>query len=303
MKGERDARRKRPGHAPNLYCPRDVVDARRGQPHAPLVLMCTLIAFHQVWNDAPLVVATNRDEAYDRPSAPPRWLDGEPAALAPLDERAGGTWMGANERGLWVGLTNRRAEAHDPCLRSRGLLCRELLGAESAVAAVARLESLDERYNPFHVVVADPERMVLVEHEAGRSAARRLPPGCHLVTNRPFDETPEEPKARRAWRLLYRSGLWPVEGGSHAPPDLESRLTAVLGDHGEEGRDAICLHGGRYGTKSAAVWRISPSEPPRAARVTLAFAAGPPCSTAFSPLGQDESGRAAVRVDGVESSG
>ena len=62
--------------------------------------MCTLIAFHRVWTDAPLVVATNRDEAYDRPSAPPRWLDGEPAVLAPLDERAGGTWMGASRGGV-----------------------------------------------------------------------------------------------------------------------------------------------------------------------------------------------------------
>lgn len=247
--------------------------------------MCTLIAFHQVWKDAPLVVATNRDEEYDRLSTPPRWLDGDPAALAPLDERAGGTWMGANEHGLWVGLTNRRAEAHDPSLRSRGLLCRRLLGAESAVAAVARLESLEERYNPFHVVVTDAERMVLVEHEAGHSARRRLPAGCHIVTNRPFDETPEEPKARRAWRLLHGSGLWPVDCGSHSPADLDSRLAAVLGDHGAEGRDAICLHGGRYGTKSAAIWRICPARSARAAKITLSFADGPPCSTEFSPVG------------------
>lgn len=247
--------------------------------------MCTLIAFHRVWSDAPLVVATNRDEAYDRPSAPPRWLAGEPPALAPLDERAGGTWMGANERGLWVGLTNRRSGTPDPTLRSRGLLCRELLGAESAAAAAARLESLDERYNPFHVVVADAERMVLVEYESGGSVARRLAAGCHIVTNRPFDETPEEPKARRAWRLLHRSGLWPVARGTRSPGDLDARLAAVLGDHGEAGRDAICLHGGRYGTKSAAVWRISPpGSLGRAADIALAFADGPPCVTEFAPF-------------------
>lgn len=249
--------------------------------------MCTLIAFHRVWRDVPLVIATNRDEAYDRPSAPPRWLAGPPSSLAPLDERAGGTWMGANERGLWVGLTNRRVGSDDPALRSRGLLCRDLLGAENAADAVARLESATDRYNPFHVLAADFDRMILVEHDAEGTRARELPRGCHLVTNRPFDDATAEPKAERARRLLRERGLWPTEPGSPAPADLEARLLAVLGDHGERGADAICLHGGIYGTRSAAVWRVAP---PAAAggpaRVFLAFADGPPCSSPFSSYGE-----------------
>jgi hypothetical protein len=245
--------------------------------------MCTLIAFHRVWRDEPLVVATNRDEAYGRPSAPPRWTGTSPAVLAPVDQRAGGTWMGANEHGLWVGLTNRRSGTDDPGLRSRGLLCRELLDLESAAAAAAAVESLAEPYNPFHVVLADFERMILIEHDAGGSAARRLAPGCHLVTNRPFDRNPEEPKALRVWRLLYRSGLWPVERGAPAPPDLEETLGAVLADHGESGDDAICLHGATGGTKSAAVWRVAPAEAGDGlVRISLAFADGPPCVTSFA---------------------
>jgi hypothetical protein len=193
--------------------------------------------------------------------------------------------MGANERGLWVGLTNRRAGSDDPTLRSRGLLCRELLEAGSAAAAAEIVATLEVRYNSFHAVLADGERMVLVEYEAGRASARRLPSGCHLVTNRAFDATPDEPKAGRAWGLLYQMGLWPVERGNPSPPDLEARLAVVLGDHGQEGRDAICLHGGRYGTKSAGLWRVSPPESSgEAARVALAFADGPPCSAPFSSI-------------------
>lgn len=255
--------------------------------------MCTLIAFHGVWEDAPLVVATNRDEAYDRPSSPPRWLQGDPAVLAPLDDRVGGTWMGANARGLWVGLTNRRSGSDDRALRSRGLLCRELLAAESATAAAEVLESLKERYNPFHVVLADANRMLLVEYEAGHARTRRLPPGCHVVTNRPFDQTADEPKARRAVRQLSRLGLWPVARGSDSPADLETRLASLLADHGEEGRDAICIHGGRYGTKSAGVWCVSPPDSPGGtAHIALSYADGPPCSTGFSPV-----------VDGVQAPG
>jgi hypothetical protein len=259
--------------------------------------MCTLIAFHGVWHDAPLVVATNRDEAYDRPSAPPRWHGGEPAFLAPLDERAGGTWMGANIRGLWIGLTNRRGGPNDPGLRSRGLLCRELLRAASAAEAVSRLERLAERYNPFHVVAADAERIVLVEYESGRADVRPLRPGCHVVTNRPSDEHAEEPKARRVWRLVYDRGLWPADRGGPAPVDLEARLAAILGDHGAAGRDALCLHGERYGTLSAAIWRIArPAGCAGEPDIRVAFADGPPCTTPFAAV-------AGKRVDGPEEPG
>ena len=259
--------------------------------------MCTLIAFHGVWADAPLVVATNRDEAWDRPSTPPRWRDGEEAVLAPLDERAGGTWMGANRRGLWVGLTNRRAGRNDPGLRSRGLLCRDLLRAASAADAVARLESLGECYNPFHVVVADADRLVLVEYQSGRSDVRPLSSGCHIVTNRPSREHAEEPKARRAWRLLYESGLWPAERGGPAPLDLEARLATILGDHGAERGDALCLHGERYGTRSAAIWRIAwPDGGSEEPDIRLAFADGPPCTTPFAAV-------VGGRVDGPDGPG
>jgi uncharacterized protein with NRDE domain len=263
--------------------------------------MCTLIAFHRVWADAPLVVATNRDEALDRPSAPPRWIEGEgPAVLAPIDERAGGTWMGASRAGFWVGLTNRRAGRNDPALRSRGLLCRDLLRAASASDAVAHVESLGERYNPFHVVVADAERMALIEYEPEGMEVRPLEPGCHLVTNRPSAEHAAEPKARRAWRLLYEAGLWPADRSRPAPADLENRLAAILGDHGEGAtgtEDALCLHGEIYGTRSAAIWRIAwPADAAGSPDIRLAFADGPPCTTPFAIVGE-------ARVDGSRTPG
>jgi hypothetical protein len=259
--------------------------------------VCTLIAFHGVWSDAPLVVATNRDEAYDRPSAPPRWDGGEPAMLAPLDERAGGTWMGANRSGLWVGLTNRRGGSNDPGLRSRGLLCRDLLYAESAADAVSRLEGLAEPYNPFHVVAADARTIAVVEYESGRAEVRSLGPGCHVVTNRPAEEHAQEPKARRVWRLLYDRKLWPTDRGGPAPADLTIRLAAVLSDHGAEGRDALCLHGERYGTLSAAIWRIAwPAGRAGEPDIRLSFADGPPCTTPFAAID-------GMRVDGPEAQG
>jgi hypothetical protein len=246
--------------------------------------VCTLIAFHRVWPDLPLVVATNRDEAYDRPSEPPRWNADAPRALTPLDGRAGGTWMGANERGLWVGLTNRRGGEDDPSRRSRGLLCRDLLRAADTAGTLAMLDSSETPYNPFHVLLADGERMFLAEHDGGGIRVRELPEGCHLITNRPYEETGDEPKAGRVWRLLNQGGLWPAARDEAAPDDLEDRLIGLLADHGQRGPDAICLHGGSYGTKSSGVWTMTRPEKGRA-RISLRFADGPPCSTPFQPFG------------------
>lgn len=239
--------------------------------------MCTLIAFSRVWDDAPLVLALNRDEAYDRPSSPPAW-SGHPPVLAPRDERAGGTWMGATAAGLWVGLTNRGGPA-DPTRRSRGLLCRDLLAEPDALGVLRAVERRTEPTNPFNLVAGDPDgELRLIEAMGGRTRTRELGAGCHVVTNRPFDETADEPKVVHARRLLKAAGLWPRPPGGPAPADLVSTLAAILADHGREGDDAICLHGGRSGTRSAAVWRLGGSP-----AVELAFADGPPCSAPFVP--------------------
>ena len=243
--------------------------------------MCTLIAFHAVWEDAPLVLAVNRDEAYDRPASPPAVVGSQPALLMPRDQRAGGTWMGANAGGLWVGLTNRDGGEKDPTRRSRGLLCLDLLEEDGPEAVVARIQALERPYNPFNLVAGDAASLWLVEHTESRSIPRRLGPGVHLVTNRPFVETPEESKARRARWRLEEEGLWPERAGGLAPDGLEQRLEAILGDHGVHGHDALCLHGGRYGTRSGAVWRIGMPGGSGEGATVLAYADGPPCSTRF----------------------
>ena len=92
--------------------------------------MCTLALYFKVFPGYPLVVAANRDEHYDRPSAPPSITGTDPTILAGTDLRAGGTWLGVNEYGLLVGILNRRQKPGSipqDNYRSRGLLCLELL--------------------------------------------------------------------------------------------------------------------------------------------------------------------------------
>ncbi|MCK5438492.1 MAG: NRDE family protein [Gemmatimonadetes bacterium] len=241
--------------------------------------MCTLIAFHHVFDDALLIVATNRDEAYARPASPPAWGGDRPRFLAPRDDEAGGTWMGANETGLWIGLTNAEHCPIERDRRSRGLLCRDLLSCASSSEVVAQLTRLDHRYNAFNLLTIDADGGYLAEYADGRATARPLETGCRIVTNRAIDDTASEPKVKRAIELLGAAGLWDLPAGSPAPESLVSTLALILGDHGHSGDDALCLHGERYGTRSAAVWRVG--SPGTGGSIELSYADGAPCSTPF----------------------
>ena len=61
--------------------------------------MCLLIALFQVVDDAPLIVAANRDELFARPAVPMTVLrERDPRVLGGRDELAGGTWLAINEQ-------------------------------------------------------------------------------------------------------------------------------------------------------------------------------------------------------------
>src|SRR5436309_5665158 len=125
--------------------------------------MCLLALFFRVAEDAPLVVGANREEAYARGGEPPRVLDGPVRALAGIDPLAGGTWLGVNEHGVVIAVTNRRKSYVPDRPRSRGLLARELLGCPTAAEAVERgTRELDsDRYAGCNFLCADRERAVV----------------------------------------------------------------------------------------------------------------------------------------------
>src|SRR5215813_1144114 len=109
-----------------------------------------------------------------------------PRAFGGQDALAGGTWLGLGESGLVVGMLNRQSPTPpDPACRSRGQLCLDLLGCESAAEAIARVAVLEAgRYNPFNLLVVDAREAFVASQRAG-DAPRLMPlaAGLHLVTN------------------------------------------------------------------------------------------------------------------------
>ena len=224
--------------------------------------MCTLILAWQVFDGTPVVVGANRDERLDRPSLPPTVVGTDPSVVAPLDERAGGTWIGCNEHGVFAAITNRRAPVEGA--RSRGLLVRDALDRSSAYEAARQLErELDRRsYEGFNLVVADASTSTLFEWD-GSLRVTPFEPGVHVVVNTGADGAEE-----KATRL--RDAHWPEP--REGPGEWLDRIAVALRDHDL----GTCVHGDGYGTRSSSLIEIDD-----AGRLQYRFADGAPCEAAY----------------------
>ena len=99
--------------------------------------MCTIIVRHRMDDWCSTIVASNRDEFYDRPASGPGVLRSRPLTVGGRDEREGGTWFGLTREGLFVGLTNQRSfGTRDDSLRSRGGLVLDALAEGSLEGAL-----------------------------------------------------------------------------------------------------------------------------------------------------------------------
>src|SRR6185312_1305710 len=165
--------------------------------------MCTLALEFAPDTALPLRVAANRDEALDRPATGPALREGPIRFIAPRDEKAGGTWLGLNSRGLFVGITNRFGQRPDPNRLSRGALVWDSLAQPSAEALHRALSTLEvRRYNPFHLLYADRSGAFATWSDGDARRQVQLQPGLHVVTERSFDAVPvveREGLLRDAW--------------------------------------------------------------------------------------------------------
>jgi uncharacterized protein with NRDE domain len=106
----------------------------------------------------PWVLASNRDEFFDRPAAPLQWWRPSQSAAEVLGGRdlgAGGSWLALNRQGRLALLTNvREPGRHDAASPSRGALVVQALA--ETVAGDAWLDGISRApRNGFNLLVAD----------------------------------------------------------------------------------------------------------------------------------------------------
>jgi uncharacterized protein with NRDE domain len=216
--------------------------------------MCLVAIYYRVAEDAPLVVGANREEQYARGGEPPQHLHGPIRAVGGRDPVAGGTWLGVNERGVLVAVTNRPRSPTPDRPRSRGLLVRDLLGCPTAAAAVEQAtQALATRqYAGCNLLCADADRAVVLLN-ADWLRVRPLPPGIHVLAGGEVDDE-NDPR-------LYHALTWLHQRPHDTADDCLDALRDLCADAGNGG-PAICLHGSTGGTVSSTLIALRPPPAP-----------------------------------------
>jgi uncharacterized protein with NRDE domain len=249
--------------------------------------MCTIAIALHVLADAPLAIAANRDELYERPATAPVAL--APGVVGGRDDVLGGSWLAIARDGRFAAVTNQREPMPGRAPRSRGELVLGLLAAGDRAAMRAYADALDPtQYASANLVFGDAGGVDLVYlRRAGSRERLALPAGITVLANDRVDARGQLRRARveaaladartfaelaAAARAILAdhavptdlSALPPLPAGAPVPPELRAAL------------EAPCIHTPRYGTRSSTLAALAPG------RVTsLAWADGPPCTTPF----------------------
>jgi uncharacterized protein with NRDE domain len=166
--------------------------------------MCLVFIAYRVEGCVPVMIGANREESRRRPVTSPvccrvRSLR---CLLAGADHGPDGTfpqmgtWLGVNEMGIAVAVTNRHDGelAWEDQTRSKGLLAVDLLGFDRAAQAsqYARAELVRGGFGGCNYLIAGADAAFVVQAPgASRVAVRELTPGIHSMTNLDLDD-PED---------------------------------------------------------------------------------------------------------------
>lgn len=183
----------------------------------------------------PLVIASNRDEFFDRPTLPlARWQSAAGQSIVSgRDARAGGTWLGMTPSGRVAFLTNVREASlpgqptQPPFAKSRGeLVMRWLEGHMSATQFMLDTDSAS--YGGFNLVVGD--------WQAGQ---------WDWISNRLFEthldgSVAHRPKAAGWCSRVLEPGIYALSNAALDTPwpktlALKAALTGALGAADEAG--------------------------------------------------------------------
>jgi uncharacterized protein with NRDE domain len=122
--------------------------------------MCLIVFSIGQHRHFPLVVAANRDEFFQRPTAPMEWWQSDLAdaeVLAGRDLLSGGTWLAVNRAGVVSAVTNVREPGAATGARSRGELPL-LAQKHDADVLTGLLLPECSRYSGFNLVQVHPQR-------------------------------------------------------------------------------------------------------------------------------------------------
>lgn len=205
--------------------------------------MCLIAIAHRVSPLFPLVLAANRDEAYERATQDAHFWPDAPDVLAGRDGLHGGTWLAVTRGGRFAAVTNLRGAVQRT--RSRGALVSEFVrsGIEVDSYASAIAVHADE-YSGFHLLAGEIDGRAM---SIAPDSQHELEPGIHGVSNAPSGE--HWPKVGLAVATMSR--VLESSGERQIIDDLMQFLSTRRGAGSVESE--VFIAGEVYGTRSSTV--------------------------------------------------
>mmetsp|Transcript_40188 Transcript_40188/g.65134 ORF Transcript_40188/g.65134 Transcript_40188/m.65134 type:complete len:269 (-) Transcript_40188:291-1097(-) len=152
--------------------------------------MCIILFSYQSHPSYKLVLLSNRDEFFERPTSPAHFWkeDGFSYLYAGRDLLRGGTWLGITTEGRLAAITNVRVptEIIRTDAESRGALTTDFLtGTQSCMEYATEILSTAHRYNDFNLLLGDLVRneLICLHSSCGRSYIETIAPGVHGLSN------------------------------------------------------------------------------------------------------------------------
>jgi uncharacterized protein with NRDE domain len=223
--------------------------------------MCLLVLAWKIHPRYRLIVAANRDEFHDRPSAALGWWNDEPRILAGRDLRGHGTWMGVARSGRFGIVTNFRDLEQPPVADapSRGELIPQYLASDTpATAFVDDLRGRASRYAGFNLLIGNPQALLYFTNRNG-DGARALEPGLYGLSNHWLDSPwPKLRRTREGLTRLLAAGSVESEAlfallADRKPADPDETPVTGLPPEWERALSSPFVLHERYGTRSSTV--------------------------------------------------
>jgi uncharacterized protein with NRDE domain len=221
--------------------------------------MCLILLSYMDHPSYRLILAANRDEFYDRPTAPIGFREEAPHILAGKDLKSGGTWLGVTKTGRICAITNFR----DPASQltdapSRGLLVENFLkGNESPEKYLQKVRKEGERYNGFNLLAGDGSGLFCFSNRSDEIL--EISRGIHGLSNHLIDTPwPKVEKGKRIFKQILSESSIDPERIFALLSDREMPSDANLPDTGvgiewERILSPLFIKSEIYGTRSSSI--------------------------------------------------
>ena len=148
--------------------------------------MCVLLFSWKQHPKYPFVMASNRDEHYERPTKALHFWEDYPDVLAGRDLQAGGSWMGFSKKHRFAAITNYRNGLHKGTTLSRGNLVKDFLVSDKDPAVFFEsMQNTFEEYNGFNFLFGVRSSLYYCNNEDKKLV--EIAPGLYGISNAVLD--------------------------------------------------------------------------------------------------------------------